>query len=194
MEIFKNWTNIFCVGTSLNAQNRYILFYTSSCSGFPIPLENQVTNFYSSTDAFFELGDAVHFVQWKVFLWLIGLALFRRPVFGKIMLPHKGRHWLLRPTMRWRQKKYIFAVNALRKRYVRLGGEWVQAASDTFTIGLKIPFTPKGSRFCEVNLLRYLNSCYVNHHLPQIKDLLSIIGCTWAKLKLLEIVSQNMPP
>ena len=37
------------------------------------------------------------------------------------------------------------------------------------TIGIKIPFTPKGGRFCEEFFLHYLDLCYVDHAIHKLK-------------------------
>ena len=44
-----------------------------------------------------------------------------------------------------------------------------------YSISSEIPFTLKSARFCEVNFSSYLDLCYVNPSLPQIKDLPSFI-------------------
>ena len=54
------------------------------------------------------------------------------------------------------------------------------------TIGSKIPFTPKGGRFCEENHLCYLDLCYVSHSYHKFKT--SPLYRLWTYQKLQEII------
>ena len=64
----------------------------------------------------------------------------------------------------------ILFVNYL---YILLYHVWILALDMLFIpypmqgpIGSKIPFTPKGGRFCKENFLRHLDLCYVNPAYP----------------------------
>ena len=138
--------------------------------------------------------------QW--FHWM-EIEIFRGKMTYQFLLIHINRHQGLSTQLNLFGSKSPYNINfaKFRIKYTQMHGcinllntcafyPDVDFRNDTWiglhiifnvTIGSKIPFTSKGGRLCEGNLLRYLALCYVNRAYHKLNRL-------WINQKLQEIV------